>query len=46
MKTSAPLFNAIVNNALFHSNSRYLDAASNQSHAALLSGIDSLPQIL
>jgi len=46
METSAPLVNAIVNNALFSLQlTHQTDAASNHSHPALFV-VDSLPQIL
>jgi len=45
-ETSAPLINAIVNNALLHSQlTHQTDAASNHSHPALFV-VDSLSQIL
>ena len=45
MKTSLPLINAIVNNALLHSNSRIKQMPPQMIHILRYCGIDSPPQI-
>jgi len=46
METSAPLFNAIVNNAVFHSNSHIKQMLPQVIHILRFCLVDSLPHIL
>jgi len=46
METSAPLFNVIVNNALFHSNSHISQTPPQIIHILRFCLVDSLRQIL
>ena len=46
METSAPLINAVVNNALFHSNLRISQTLPQIIHYLHFYLVDSLPQIM
>jgi len=46
METSAPLINAIVNNALLHSNSRIKQMPPQIIHILRFFVVDSLPHVL
>jgi len=46
METTAPVVNSVVNNALFHSNSRIKQMPPQIIHMLCFCLVDSLPQIL